>query len=303
MLDRQQLETFAAVVEHQSFERAAGFLNVTRGAVSQRIRALEERLCTVLLLREKPLLPTRDGEAVLKHVKMLRLMEEGTLREVSSFPDGLPAVPVSIAVNADSLATWFEPIAWQLIQEQRIALEVIADDQDHTSGLLARGGVMGCISTAPKAATGFVAERLGAMIYKCVAHPVFAHQHFSDGFQLASVLAAPAILFNRKDSLHDLFLECVFGFRVEKYTKHYFPSPVALLDAIRAGVGYGLVPLKQAKQFLVSGELIELTAQNEVTVDLYWHHWEVEPPPAAAISRLIIDEAKKRLNSPSEEGL
>jgi LysR family transcriptional regulator (chromosome initiation inhibitor) len=37
MLDRDQLETFATVAEQQSFERAAVMLNVTRGAISQRV--------------------------------------------------------------------------------------------------------------------------------------------------------------------------------------------------------------------------------------------------------------------------
>ena len=36
MLDRDQLETFATVAEEQSFERAAGVLNITRGAANAR---------------------------------------------------------------------------------------------------------------------------------------------------------------------------------------------------------------------------------------------------------------------------
>ena len=43
MLDREQLETFATVAEEQSFEKAALKLNITRGAVSQRL--FEQGLC------------------------------------------------------------------------------------------------------------------------------------------------------------------------------------------------------------------------------------------------------------------
>ena len=53
MLDRDQLETFATVVEQQSFDRAATVLSVTRGAVSQRIKALEESLSTVASMRSR----------------------------------------------------------------------------------------------------------------------------------------------------------------------------------------------------------------------------------------------------------
>ena len=69
MLDRDQLETFATVAEEQSFERAAMKLNVTRGAVSQRIKTLEESLATVLLVRERPVTPTPAGEILLRHVQ------------------------------------------------------------------------------------------------------------------------------------------------------------------------------------------------------------------------------------------
>ena len=113
MLDRDQLETFATVAEEQSFERAASVLNITRGAVSQRIRSLEESLATVLLMREKPIVPTPAGEVMLRHVKALRLLEGAAHAGTRCRPPGPHApVPLAIAVNADSLATWF-PVVLQ----------------------------------------------------------------------------------------------------------------------------------------------------------------------------------------------
>ena len=83
MLDRDQLETFATIVELQSFERAAGALRITRGAVSQRIKALEQSLAAVLLVREKPVVATPAGETLLRHVQALRMLEGSTLRELA----------------------------------------------------------------------------------------------------------------------------------------------------------------------------------------------------------------------------
>ncbi len=120
MLDRDQLETFATVAEQQSFERAAAVLNVTRGAVSQRIKALEESLATILLLRDKPVMPTHAGEALLRHVKALRLLEASSLRELSTETDHDGPVPLSIAVNADSLATWFPPLLRELFARRLV---------------------------------------------------------------------------------------------------------------------------------------------------------------------------------------
>lgn len=295
MLDRDHLETFATVAEEQSFERAAIQLNITRGAVSQRIRGLEERLASVLLVREKPVVPTAAGEVLLRHVKALRLLEGSTLRELNPSPDSLAPVPLAIAVNADSLATWFPPVLHQLQRERQVALEIVTDDQDHTSARLIRGEVVGCISTDAKAASGFVAEVLGAMEYRCYASPAFKAEFLPAGLSLPGVLAAAAVLFNRKDSLHDEFLLRHFGFAIDRYTKHYLPSPVALLEGVAMGLGYGLTPSAQAQPLVSANRLVEVTPDEPVLVDLYWHHWEVEPPLAQQITQLVVEQARQQL--------
>lgn len=301
MLDRDQLETFAVVIEQQSFEKAATALSITRGAVSQRIKALEESLSTVLVLRDRPVSPTPAGEVLLRYVKALRIMEGAALQELAPQPKPHALVPLSIAVNADSLATWFPEVLKELLLSQLVALEVVADDQDHTSQLLSRGEVIGCISTSAKAADGFVAECLGAMEYRCYATPEFAASAFPDGLTVPSVLAAPAVLFNRKDSLHDDFLKSRFGFSIDRYAKHFLPSPVALLEGVAMGAGYGLIPSTQAQHFVDSGRLIDLCPNHGVMVDLYWHHWELEPPLAHDVTSLIVNVAHRELVSRTAE--
>jgi LysR family transcriptional regulator, chromosome initiation inhibitor len=298
MLDRDQLETFATVAEQQSFERAAAVLHVTRGAVSQRIKALEESLATILLLRDKPVTPTPAGESLLRHVKALRLLEASSLRELSSAADHDGPVPLSIAVNADSLATWFPPLLRELFARRLVALEIVTDDQDHTSSRLLRGEVVGCISTDAKAAAGFLAKPLGAMEYRCYATPGFIAEFLADGLTVRNVLRAPAVLFNRKDALHDEFLQRLFGMRIDRYPRHYLPSPSALLEGIAMSAGYGLVPSTQAQGLVQEGVLQELAPDDPVKVDLYWHHWEMEPPIAREITELIVARAEQWLIQP-----
>ncbi|WP_176059338.1 HTH-type transcriptional regulator ArgP [Paraburkholderia sp. BCC1876] len=295
MLDRSQLEAFAAVVEHQSFERAAIALSITRGAVSQRIKSLEGTLSAILLIRDRPILPTTAGEAVLRHVKAVRLFEQEVYRKVA--PDGKQRerAMLAVAINADSLATWFGACARSLLDELPVALEVLSEDQDHTWPMLLRGEVVGCICTEPKAAPGFDVIRLGAMEYQCVATPAFAQKYFPDGLKLHQVLSVPAILFNKKDSLHDEFLRLLFGVSVGRYVKHYFPSPAALLSAIQTGGGYGVVPVDQAKELLESGRLLNLAPSLSLWVPLYWHHWEQEPPLARQVTEFIARSAKAAL--------
>ena len=73
IIDSAQLAAFAAVVREGSFERAAGALHVTRSAVSQRIKQLEERVGQVLIRRATPCLPTEAGQALLRHAQQVAL--------------------------------------------------------------------------------------------------------------------------------------------------------------------------------------------------------------------------------------
>ncbi|WP_126227709.1 HTH-type transcriptional regulator ArgP [Burkholderia ambifaria] len=292
MLNMLQLETFAAVVEHRHFTRAAASLNISRGAASRRVKVLEESLGALLLSREPPLTPTKAGEDVLRYYMSVRFLEDALLRRI--MPGSVATTAVALAVNADSLATWFEPVARQLALDH-VALEIVVDDQDHTLQALARGDVKGCLSTQRKPVEGFLAEPVGQMRYQCVATRQFASEHFSDGMTLSDVLKAKAVLFDRKDNLHDSFLELYFGLSVGKYLKHYFPSPAALLNAIRGNLGYGLVPSMQAEPLIHSGELVALASRHDLMIDLYWHHWESEPEPLARITALVVDAARKSL--------
>jgi len=289
--DRQQLQTFSVVVETRHFGRAADALNVTRGAVSQRIIALEGALGTPLLVRDG-MTPTPAGETLLRHIQALKLLEADTLQRIK--PDEKERAKIAIAVNADSLATWFEPVACA-IAKQDFALELIVDDQDYTLSALTRGEAMGCVSTADAAPIGFVAEFIGAMDYECVATPEFAGERLPKGLTLRDILAVPAVLFNRKDGLHELFLERLLGFPVNGYPTHFFPSSVALLAAVLAGVGYGLVPSMQVGALIDAGWLISLAPHHKVSVNLYWHHWKAAPPNAQAVSALIMRRARKAL--------
>lgn len=288
MLDRDQLETFATIVELQSFERAAGALRISRGAVSQRIKALEQSLAAVLLVRDKPVVPTSAGQALLRHVQALRMLEGSTLRELAPGAGAGELVPLAVSVNADSLATWFRGVLWALLRERDVAVEVIVDDLDHTAARLARGQVVGCVSSDATPASGFAVKPLGEMEYRCYASPGFAREFFADGLALPAVLTVPTVLFDRKDSLHERYLAQCFGFTVDRYPRHYLPSPDALMEAIEQGMGYGLLPSRQAAARVADGVLVELAPCLAVRVTLYWHHWAFEPPLCRALTELVV---------------
>lgn len=299
VFDRQQLEAFAAIVETRHFGRAAVLLNVTRGAVSLRLKALEEEFGTPLVVRDGNI-PTPAGEVLLRHIRILKILEADTQQQIKPMDGMRPRV--AIAVNADSLATWFEVVAWE-IAKKNVALELIVDDQDYTLPLLAKGEAMGCVSTSSNSPTGFLAEPIGMMEYECVANVEFAKNFFPQGLGLHGVLAAPAVLYNQKDGLHAQFLAQFLDFEVRNYAAHYFPSPSALLAAIERGIGYGLVPCLQAKPLIDEGKLIRLAPDHKVEVNLYWHHWETAPSNAQVISELVVNHARQVLIQPDDQAM
>ncbi|MGG1945327.1 HTH-type transcriptional regulator ArgP [Trinickia sp. NRRL B-1857] len=295
MLDRDQLEAFVAVVEQQSFERAAATLSITRGAISQRIKLLEEAVSAVLLIRDRPIRPTIAGETLLRHAKAVAMLELEVCRQLAPSENGEERARIAVGVNADSLATWFGECSARLLEALPVALEVVVEDLDHTWPMLLRGEVIGCVSNEPKPAQGFEAVPLGEMIYRCVATPAFAQTYFPHRLRIHEAVSAPAILFNRKDALHDKFLKLQFGVELERYVKHYFPSSYGLLRAIEMGCGYGVVPSDQAQPLLDSGRLVDLAPLSPLRVPLYWHHWRREPPLAERVTEFVTLSARQAL--------
>ncbi|WP_035515532.1 HTH-type transcriptional regulator ArgP [Paraburkholderia nodosa] len=297
MLNMLELETFASVVEQRSFTHAAVALNISSAAATRRVKRLEQSIGALLLRREPAVLPTKAGEEVFRHFMMVRLHEDELLRRV--MPGRATTTALALAVNADSLATWFEPVTRELAQHH-VALEIVVDDQDHTLEALARGDVKGFRCTQPEpVVVRFVAEPVGQMRYQCVATPAFAREHFAGGLTLPGVLEATGILFDREDALLDEFFELHFGVTIGRYPRHYFPSPVALLDAILDDLGYGLVPAMQAEPLIGSGRLVVLAPQHDLMIDLYWHHWEQEPEPLATIGALVMEAGRRSLVQPT----
>src|SRR6478735_3546252 len=131
--------TLAAVVDTGTMDAAARRLHITPSAVSQRIRALEERLGRVLLVRSKPARATADGERVVRLARQYALLSHDVLRELGDADEGERAAPVSLplAVNADSLSTWFVTALSRVAAEHDVVFELHRDDQDFTAELLA----------------------------------------------------------------------------------------------------------------------------------------------------------------------
>src|SRR5712672_4376096 len=103
-LGADQLSALAAVIEFGSFDAAAERLHVTPSAVSQRIKALEQRVGQVLVVREKPCKATGAGIPLVRLAAQTALLELEALDALGRRSDA-ERLRVAIAVNADSMAT------------------------------------------------------------------------------------------------------------------------------------------------------------------------------------------------------
>jgi LysR family transcriptional regulator (chromosome initiation inhibitor) len=278
--DPAALEALAAIVEEGGFERAAQRLNITQSAVSQRLRALEAQVGTVLIVRSRPLKPTSAGYLLLKHTKQVRLLRadlERDLRELapSSAGSGREEERVSLAINADSIATWALP-ALDGLAQQGLPLEIITDDQDFTHEWLREGQVLGCVTTVKQPLRGCKVLQLGAMDYVAVAETRFAQERLPQGLTQHNFRDVPFVAFNRKDDLQAEFVGQAFGLRRVTLNQQFVPSSEGQVRAVLAGWGVSVVPELLVRGLLSQGQLVNVAPGATTPVQLYWHCWNLE---------------------------
>lgn len=299
VLDANALECLAAIVEEGGFERAAQRLNITQSAVSQRLRVLESATGTVLVVRSRPIRPTPAGQLLIKHTKMQRLLRADLDRDLKELaPNGARSNSaddrVSIAINADSIATWALP-ALNALALDGVPLEIIADDQDFTQDWLREGQVLGCVTTLQQSLRGCRQEALGAMRYVAVASPQFAARHCPNGLNRSNFHQIPFIAFNRKDDLQAEFVSRALGLSTVALRQTFVPSSQGQLHAALSGWGATVIPELLAAGGLAQGLLSNLAPTHTLSVDLFWHCWNLESALLNAISEALIAGARQAL--------
>ncbi|MGP4013387.1 LysR family transcriptional regulator ArgP [Streptomyces sp. 4N124] len=295
-LPLDQVRTLLAVVDEGTFDAAASALHVTPSAVSQRVKALEQRTGRVLLTRTKPVRATESGEVVVRFARQLARLERDARAELGMTSAGEPT-RVSIAVNADSLATWFLGALTRLPAEPRLCFELRREDEDHTAALLREGQVMAAVTSSPDAVAGCSVRALGRMRYLAVASPEFAEAH-RDG----PLRDAPAVNFDRRDDFQDGFVRRLpggegGGHGGASQVRHFIPTSEGFAAAVAAGLGWGMLPEAQAVPLLRAGRLVQLAPERPVDVPLYWQQWKLDSPALAAVADAVSATAAETLRS------
>jgi len=296
MLDYGSLEAIAAVVREGSFDKAAAVLGVTPSAVSQRVRGLEERLGAVLLTRGQPCRPTTVGAKLCAHLEQVRLLESEVVADLPKLADQ-PAGPalLRIAVNADSVSTWFPAAAARFAAETGAMLDLVLEDEAHTADRLRTGEVLAAVTADPAPAPGCRTYPLGAIDYVAAASPDFMARWFAEGVDAASLARAPMLRFDRRDELQAQWARQVLGGVRISPPVHWTPATHGMLDMALAGLGWAMTPRALAEPHLAAGRLVELPPRRRLAVALYWQR--------TRLAVRLLDRLTAAVRTTAEESL
>jgi LysR family transcriptional regulator (chromosome initiation inhibitor) len=294
-LPLDQVRTLLAVADEGTFDAAATVLHVTPSAVSQRVKALEQRTGSVLVTRTKPVRLTESGQVVVRFARQLAALERDARAELGMSGAGEP-VRLPIAVNADSLATWFLPALARVPADPPVCFELHREDEDHTTTLLRDGTVMAAVTSSAAPVQGCSVRPLGALRYVPAASPSFAARRLT-GRLSTDLPSAPVVVYDRRDDMQDAFARSLAG-RGAGEVRHYVPASESFVEAVVAGLGWGMVPEVQAVPHLRAGTLVALAPDHPVDVPLYWQQWKLDSPTLTTTADAVIATAATTLRSP-----
>jgi LysR family transcriptional regulator (chromosome initiation inhibitor) len=300
-LPLDQARTLLAAVDEGSFDGAAAALDVTPSAISQRVKALEQRVGRVLLTRTKPIRPTESGEVLVRYARQLVRLEADAAAELGLDTDQAPTT-LAVAVNADSLSTWFLDALELVPASLRVGFELLREDESQTAELLRRGRVAAAVTNQAHPVTGCLAEPLHVMRYRATASPAFVERWLSDGPIQQTLAYAPMLVFDRHDDLQHAYLRALTRGRAgnpgaHSATRHLVPTSEGFLGAVARGLGWGMIPDEQAAM-LPPGALVDLAPGRVVEVPLYWQHWKLDSPALRALTEAVLTVGRRSPGEP-----
>jgi LysR family transcriptional regulator, chromosome initiation inhibitor len=283
MLDYSNLAALAAVHRHGSFDAAARKLHITPSAVSLRIKALEERMGCLLVIRAQPCMATPAGLRLITHLDQVALLEHAL--------DPQKPTTLRIAVNADSLATWVIPA---LAAVPQLIYDLVIDDQDYAQDWLKRGDVAAAITGNPAPLQGCDTITLGALRYRATASPAFIARWFASGVTPETLSRAPGLIFSDKDRLQSAWANRAMHQKCN-FPAHRMASTHAFVDACLHGLGWGMNPESLILDHVKSGHLVELILNTPLDVPLHWQVARLTAPALASLTQTIRSAAAAAL--------
>lgn len=292
MLDHRELETLVAIIDGQSFENAARVLNISAGAVSQRIKSLENRVGSSVLIRSMPPRTTASGTQVLSYARRILLLHN-EMNVALQHTIGFGSLPLTIAVNQDSLSCWFLDVIQHFQDDPNLSFDIRTSNTVETQERLKNGDVVAAITSKNNQVAGCKTRYLGKLDYLPVCSPSFFEVHFKPSPCKASLISAPTVVYDRDDDLVDRYL-ARFDVHKQKIKTHYIPSSDVLRDAVKQGIGWTMLPRLLVQSELANSSLIIMDT-DPMYVDLYWNTWDQISTSIAEVEKQVLSVAEYKL--------
>lgn len=285
------LDTLLTIIDEGSFENASLALSISPSAVSQRIKALEKSVGRVLVSRTQPAVATEAGEVLVQAARKMALLQAETREQLA---ERLDEIPLTVAINADSLSTWFPPVFAEVARWGAVTLTLRVEDEAHTLSLLRRGSVLGAVTREADPVAGCEVQRLGIERHLPVATPELRDRYSVDGHP--DWVRMPVLRFGPNDVLQDRDLEGRVEGTVARRRVSVVPSAEGFGEAVRRGLGWGLLPEAQAAPMLAAGDVVQLD-EKVVDTPLYWQRWRLESRLLARLTDAVVDAARAGLRT------
>jgi DNA-binding transcriptional LysR family regulator len=258
-MDTRQLAAFCEVVERRSFSEAAVRLGVTQPAVSQQVRALEQRIGTQLLDRSgRRVEPTEAGLRLYRSAQRLLALEEQLFEDLAE-PGGPLRGTLEIGASTGPASIVLPLLLCEFQRgnpDLRVELSVF-DTQSVVELVAERRLELGIVGAARRhRAVAFEPFFRDEVILACPPGHAFAGKTVS----LAKLREGPLILMQRGAGVRQMVEDELrrSGSRIRDLEA---PLELGLQESVRsavqAGFGVGFISRRAVESDLAAGTLAE----------------------------------------------
>jgi LysR family transcriptional regulator, transcriptional activator of the cysJI operon len=252
----ESLKMFCDVVETGSFSRAAQLNHVTQSAVSQQIRALENRYEQKLLSRSaRQVTPTPAGERLFRGCKeiLTRFSEvEQEIREQSSEVAGTTSVSTIYSVGLHELSN----IQKGLLKSHpkvNLRLNYRRNDQVYDDVILGAAEIGIVAYPQARAGVDLIPFRDDRLAFVCApSHPLASKAKVS----MAAMAGLPFIAFDREAPTRKAIDKLFRDKGIELNVAMEMDNVETLKRAVEMGLGVGVVPAATAQHEVNAGTLM-----------------------------------------------
>lgn len=265
--DLNRLKIFYFVYAHKSIVRAANELNVTRSAVSQSLKALEEEIHSTLFIRDsKKVQPTLAADSLYKLMTPFFQELESTLRHIETGrknPTGHLRIGAPLDFGSDHLT---EVIAHFKQANPGVSFELVLGVPVKQLDLLCSGKLdIAFIDNGDVFAKSYPIsiETVQKEEFVLTASSKFYSEHIKGDHSLKKLQSLPMLDYLPHGPVVRMWLKYHFGKSISDLNVVYSAESVrAVLKAINSGMGLGVVPYQLLQEEKSRYKIISTDKKN-----------------------------------------